>query len=62
MTSPSEPTPSIDLIHRVLDADVAYTISRLQVLERLPGNPIGVIYRKVEGSVTALMAREYAAP
>lgn len=62
MTSPGEPTTSIDLIHRVLAADVAYTISRLQVLERLPGNPIGVVYRKVGDNVTALMARHIPSP
>jgi ribosomal protein S18 acetylase RimI-like enzyme len=62
VTSPAEPTASLDLIHRVLDVDVAYTISRLQVLERLPGNPIGVAYRKVEGTITALMARHIPSP
>jgi GNAT superfamily N-acetyltransferase len=60
--SPTEPAASLDLIHRVLDADVAYTISRLQVLERLPGNPIGVAYQKFGGTVTALMARHIPSP
>jgi hypothetical protein len=34
--------PSLDLVQRTLLTDVAYTISRMNVLERLPGNPIGI--------------------
>jgi ribosomal protein S18 acetylase RimI-like enzyme len=47
--------PSIELIHRANAASIAYTLSRLQVLERLAGNPIGVAYRLFEGA-TALAA------
>jgi GNAT superfamily N-acetyltransferase len=53
---------SRDLIDRIMAADAAYTVSRLQVLERLPGNPIGVAYRHIEGRITALMARHIPTP
>jgi hypothetical protein len=33
--------PSLDIVQRTLAVDIAYTISRMRVLERLPGNPIG---------------------
>jgi GNAT superfamily N-acetyltransferase len=48
---------SLDTIQRVIDADIAYTISRMQVLERIPGNPIGIAYRKIDDRVAALMAK-----
>jgi GNAT superfamily N-acetyltransferase len=48
--------PSPELIRRTVDAEVAYTLSRMRVLERLPGNPIGIAYRRVGKSGWALMA------
>jgi len=56
------PLGSLDLIHRAIEVDVAYTISRLQVLERLPNNPIGVAYRRIDGRIAALMARRIPSP
>jgi GNAT superfamily N-acetyltransferase len=56
------PVASRDLIDRIMAADAAYTVSRLQVLERIPGNPIGVAYRRLEGRITALMARHIPSP
>src|SRR5438552_2250151 len=53
---------SRDLIDRIIAADTAYTVSRLQVLERLPGNPIGVAYRHIEGRISAVMARHIPTP
>jgi len=53
---------SLDLIRRVLAAEDAYTLSRMRVLERIPGNPIGVAYRVVDDGVTALMARHLPSP
>ena len=53
---------SLDTIQRIIDADVAYTVSRMQVLERLPGNPIGIAHRTVENRVTALMSRHLPSP
>jgi GNAT superfamily N-acetyltransferase len=49
--------PSRETIDRTLAADIAYTMSRMQVLERLPGNPIGISFRWVDDRAVALMAR-----
>jgi ribosomal protein S18 acetylase RimI-like enzyme len=49
--------PSIGLIERVLAADVSYTMSRMRVLERIPGNPIGIGYRRIDDHAVALVAR-----
>jgi hypothetical protein len=57
MTASDRLLPSLDLVQRVLSADAAYTISRMQVLERLPGNPIGIAYRWMDDTVVALAAR-----
>jgi hypothetical protein len=51
------PVPSLDLVQRTLTADISYTISRMRVLERLPGNPIGINFRWVDEKAVALMAR-----
>src|SRR5579863_9950136 len=51
MSALPELLPSIELIHRANAASTAYTLSRLQVLERLAGNPIEVAYRIFEGGV-----------
>jgi ribosomal protein S18 acetylase RimI-like enzyme len=53
--------PSLDLVHRVVDVDLAYTIARMRILERIPGNPIGIATRSIE-NVTALMARHLPSP
>ena len=37
---------SRDLVRRTIEVEAAYTLSRLQVLEHLPGNPVGVAYRR----------------
>jgi hypothetical protein len=62
VTSPGAPLASLDLIRRAIDVDVAYTISRMQVLERLPGNPIGIAWRRFDDHVVALMARHLPSP
>jgi GNAT superfamily N-acetyltransferase len=49
--------PSLDLVRQTLAADIAYTISRMQVLERLPGNPLGIAYRWFDDRAVALMGR-----
>jgi ribosomal protein S18 acetylase RimI-like enzyme len=49
--------PSLDLARRVDEAALAYTLARMKILERIPGNPIGIAYRTMEGA-TALMARD----
>ncbi|HEY5107048.1 MAG TPA: GNAT family N-acetyltransferase [Caulobacteraceae bacterium] len=48
--------PSAELLRRVIDAECGYTASRLSVLERLPGNPVGVASRRV-GEAYAFRAR-----
>jgi ribosomal protein S18 acetylase RimI-like enzyme len=49
--------PSLDLVQRTLAVDISYTISRMKVLERLPGNPIGINYRWIDETAVALMSR-----
>jgi hypothetical protein len=49
--------PSLELVQRTLAADISYTISRMRVLERIPGNPIGVAYRWIDETAVALMSR-----
>jgi hypothetical protein len=49
--------PSLDLVQRTLAADIAYTVSRMKVLERIPGNPMAVGYRWFDERAVALMAR-----
>ena len=36
--------PSLRMIRRTLECEIAYTVSRMRVLERLPGNPVGIEY------------------
>jgi GNAT superfamily N-acetyltransferase len=54
--------PSLELVRRTVETEAAYTLSRLQVLERLPGNPVGIAYRQPAKGVTALMARHLPVP
>ena len=53
--------PSLDLVHRVTSVATAYTIARMRILERIPGNPIGIAVRTVD-NVVALMARHLPSP
>jgi ribosomal protein S18 acetylase RimI-like enzyme len=53
--------PSLDLVRRVTEAAAAYTIARMRILERIPGNPIGVAIRTTD-NVVALMARHLPSP
>jgi GNAT superfamily N-acetyltransferase len=57
MPASGEMVPSLSRVERTLAADISYTISRMKVLERLPGNPIGIGYRWVDETAVALMAR-----
>ena len=47
---------SLELVRRVDEAALAYTLTRMKVLERIPGNPVGIAHRTLDGA-TALMAR-----
>jgi ribosomal protein S18 acetylase RimI-like enzyme len=49
--------PSLSRVQRTLAADIAYTMSRMKVLERIPGNPVCIGYRWVDDAAVALAAR-----
>lgn len=53
--------PSLDLVHRVVEADAAYTLARMQVLHRIPGNPFGVAWQRFE-NITALLVPRLPSP
>jgi Acetyltransferase (GNAT) domain len=60
--SPATPLlPSLDLIRRATKTALAYTLSRMQILERIPGNPIGISTRLFDDGA-ALMARDLPSP
>ena len=48
--------PSAELVKRVVNIECRCTLSRLGVLERLPGNPVGVEHKRV-GEAFCLSAR-----
>jgi GNAT acetyltransferase-like protein len=50
-------SPSLDLVQRTLAVDISCTVSRMKVLERIPGNPICIAYQKIDDNAVALMAR-----
>jgi ribosomal protein S18 acetylase RimI-like enzyme len=54
--------PSLDLVRRLREAEVAYTISRMRILERLPGNPVGIACREIDDGLWALMAPGIPSP
>jgi ribosomal protein S18 acetylase RimI-like enzyme len=56
MATNGEMVPSLERVQRTLAADIAYTISRMKVLERIPGNPAGIGYRWVDDTAVALTA------
>jgi ribosomal protein S18 acetylase RimI-like enzyme len=49
--------PSLRVIRRTLECEIAYTMSRMAVLARIPGNPVGIAFRHLEGGAVALLAR-----
>jgi ribosomal protein S18 acetylase RimI-like enzyme len=49
--------PSLDLVQRTLAVDISYTISRMKVLERIPGNPVCISYQWIDETAVALMSR-----
>ena len=59
---PSDILPSSGLIDRTLRIENAYTISRMQVLQSLPGNPVGVAFREIGGIAVGLMAQHFPNP
>jgi hypothetical protein len=59
---PSEILPSIELIDRTLQIENSYTVSRMQVLESLPDNPVGIAFRHIGKTGVALMAKHFPNP
>jgi hypothetical protein len=59
---PSDILPSSQLIDRTLRIENAYTVSRMQVLQSLPGNPVGVAFREIGGTAIGLMAQHFPNP
>src|SRR5262245_6256284 len=53
---------SLRILRRTVECEMAYTVSRLRVLERLAGNPVGVEIRELGDGVVALMARHLPVP
>jgi hypothetical protein len=58
----SDILPSSDLIDRTLRIENNYTVSRMQVLESLPGNPVGIAFRYVGDTAVAMMAQHFPNP
>jgi len=54
--------PSLELVRRSLAAEDAYTLARLKVLERIPGNPVGVAWRALDDGAIAMMAKKLPSP
>lgn len=54
--------PSLDRVRRTVETETAYTLSRLKVLELIPGNPVGVAYQLLDDGVVAMMARQLPVP
>jgi hypothetical protein len=59
---PGDILPSAELIDRTLRIENAYTISRMQVLESIPGNPVGIAFREVGGTAVGMMAKHFPNP
>jgi len=59
---PSDILPSPELIDRTLQIENAYSISRMQVLESLPGNPVGIAFRQIGGAAVGMMAKHFPNP
>jgi len=53
----TKPILSLRTIRRTVECEIAYTVLRMRVLERLAGNPVGIAIRPREGGAVALMAR-----
>ena len=59
---PFDILPSTDLIDRTLGIENSYTISRMQVLESLPGNPVGIAFRHAGATAIGMMAKHFPNP
>lgn len=57
MTGDTTSLPDLATVDRMLAVDVAYTVSRMRVLERIPGNPVGIAFLEIDATAIALMSR-----
>ena len=62
MGSPMKLVSTLDLVRRATQSDIAYTLSRMRVLERIPGNPIGIAFREIDETSVAFMAKNLPSP
>jgi hypothetical protein len=49
--------PSLRLLRRIWETETAYTLACLELLQRLPGNPLGIVRRQLDDALMASMAR-----
>src|ERR1700722_1568952 len=52
---------SRDIIRRLMQVDLQYTIERMGVIAARPGNPFGIEVKRFDGA-TALLARQLPSP
>jgi hypothetical protein len=62
MSAANHLLPSLDLIDRVIAIENAYSVSRITVLQSLPGNPVGIEIRPIGDNAVALMAKNFPNP
>src|ERR1700683_815260 len=62
MNPPSSLVPTLDLVHSAEAIEIAYRMSRMRVLERIPGNPIGIAFRAIDEGAIAFMAQHLPSP
>lgn len=48
--------PSLERIRRTIATETAYTLSRMRVLEAIPGNPVGIAHRRFDDDLVAMRA------
>src|SRR5579871_4255144 len=60
--NPNHLLPSAALIDRVVAVENAYSVSRIKVLQSLPGNPVGIEVREIGDNAIALMAKHFPNP
>ena len=49
--------PALRLLRRIWETETAYTLACLDLLQRLPGNPLGIVCRQLDDALMASMAR-----
>src|SRR5689334_24263779 len=49
--------PTLETIRRTVAIELGYTVKRIGVLARIPGNPVGIASRDLGNGAVALMAR-----